>query len=174
MSTMETMETTQQAEQPHRPRAIVVVAAVIVVAVGAAVGIWALTRDSGPVAADEARIELTFTGDDASYDGDREIVAGRGDVVFVNDGPVAAWFVVQYFEPGSAVAEADLARYPEGTDFVTIEDPSGELVILDQYAPGRTTEPVEFRPGTYFIEAAVASPDSTHVWRPAVIEVVSE
>lgn len=174
MLNLEAGATTQTAEPHRRPSPILVVAIVIVAGLGVATGIWALARDRGPVPAEEARIEVTFTGADASYDGDRQIVAGLGEVVLVNDGTDPAYLVVQYYEPGSAVLEADLARYPEGTDFVTIDQPTGELVILNQYAPGRTTEPVEFQPGTYYVEAALAGPDSTHVWRTAVIEVVAD
>lgn len=172
MTTLESIETTHDTEHPSRRWTTVVVVAVIVAAV-AAVGVWALTQDNEPVAAEEARVELTFTGEEASFEGDREIVAGTGDVVFVNDGSVSAWLVVQYFEPGSNVLEDDLAEYPEGTDFVTSDMPSGEAVIMQAYAPGRTTERLEFEPGTYVIEAAMANPGSTHVWRAAVIDVVA-
>ena len=171
------MQTVQPTKAGHattpsrRPRATLAIAAAIVLVVGAAIAIWAVTSDGEPVAAEDARIEFTFTGDDASYTGDREIVAGRAEIVMVNDGPAPVWFVVQYFEPESTALEAELDR---GDEFVTKAMPAGETPIFQRLDPGRSTESIVLEPGTYLIGAARASGDSTHVWQPGVLEVVAD
>lgn len=175
MLTLEPTDTRLVAERPRWPRMVVAIAAVVVVAAGAAIGIWAFTRDSGPVAAEDARIELTFTGDDASYIGDREIVAGLADLVFINEWNRPAYLVVQRFDPGSALLDAELAIRPEGGDFFPDGPPSGDPVIMEQYAPGTVTESISLEPGTYVVEAGSAiDPEPTHVWRAAVIDVVAD
>lgn len=174
MVTQEPTETREIAARPRWPRVVVVLAALVVVAV-AAIGIWAVTNDGGPVAAEDARIELTFTGDEASYAGDAEIVEGTADVVFVNESDLPAYVVVQGFDTGSAELEAELANAPEGSDFDANGGPQGEILLMDEIAPGSATWPILLEPGTYFVEAATAPDDApTHVWRTAVIEVVAD
>jgi hypothetical protein len=170
MQTLQPTQTTQVTPRPRGPKAFVALAVAIVVAVGAVIAIWAITNDDGPVAAEDARLELTFTGDGASYVGDREITEGLAEVVLINDATQPIWFVVQYFEPGSAALEPELAL---GTDFFTTGSPPGETPIFEQHDPGRTTRSIMLEPGTYLITAADASGDSTHVWQPGVVEVFS-
>jgi len=171
MQTMEPTQTTQVTPRPRRPKAIVALAVAIVFVAGAAIAIWAVTNDGGPVAAEDARLELTFTGDDASYVGDREIIEGLAELVFINDGTQPVWFVVQYFEPGSAALESELDR---GTDFFTNGTPPGATPIFEQHDPGRTIRSILLEPGTYVLQAADASGDSTHVWQPGIVEVSSD
>lgn len=176
MLTLEPTDTRPTTARSRSPRAIVAIAAVVVVAAGAAIGIWALTRDGGPVAAEDAQIELTFTGEDASYVGDREILAGLADVVFSNESDLPAYMVVQWFAPGSALLDEELANAPEGGDFFPGgKTPLGEAVIMQEFAPGTATESIELQPGTYLVEAGTAlEPDPTHIWRAAVIDVVAD
>ena len=167
-----TPETSSVETSPRRSRAVVATAVAILVAVGAAIGFWAVTGDGGPVAAEDARIELTFTGDDASYLGDREIIEGPAEAVLINDSSAPVWFILEYFVPGSAALNLD--RYPEGTDFFPNEDLAGAARLMDVFEPGRVTQPIRLEPGTYIVEAAVADGGAPHVWRFAVIEVVSD
>jgi hypothetical protein len=177
MLTQEPTETRQIAPRSRWPRAAVAFAATIVI-VGAAVGIWALTNDPSPVAAADAQIEVTLTGDEAVYAGDREIVEGTADVTWFNESDELGWFVLMRFDTGSAALDTELARAAEGGDFVTTEDPIGELVIMDQVLPagsfaGELTRTVSFEPGTYILDAGIDDGNATHVYRAAVIEVVA-
>jgi hypothetical protein len=171
MQTLQPTQTTQVAPRPRRPKAIIAFAVAIVVAVGATIAIWAITKDDGPVAAKDARLELTFTGDDASYVGDRKITVGLAEVVLVNDANRPIWFVVQYFEPGSAALQAELDR---GDDFVTDGSPPGQTPIFEELDPGRVTRSISLKAGTYLLTAAEASEENVHVWQPGVVEVVSD
>lgn len=172
MQTLHPTDTSQVTSRPRRSGLLAAIAIAAVVVVGAVIAIWAVTGDDGPTAAEDARIELTFSGDDATYAGDREIVEGRADVMLVNDASRPIWFVVQYFEPGSTAI--DLDRYPEGTDFVSDGGPAGDPAVMEQIDPGSVTRSIVLRPGTYIVEAAEPGEDATHVWRAAVIDVVSD
>jgi hypothetical protein len=178
MLTQEPTDTRQIAPRPRWPRAIVAFAATIVI-VAAAVGIWAITNDASPVAAADAQIEVTLTGNEAVYAGDREIIEGTADVTWFNESDELGWFVLARFDTGSAELDAELAQRAEGEDFVTAQDPVGELVRMDQVLPagnfaGELTRPISFEPGTYILDAALEEGDLTHVYRAAVIEVVAE
>ncbi len=90
------------------------------------------------------------------------------------------WFVVQRFDTGSAGLNAELSLATEGDDFVTGEDPPGDVVMMESVLPGadsatrRVIYSIAFEPGTYILDAGIAGEDTTHVWRAAVIEVVSD
>jgi hypothetical protein len=153
---------------------VAVVGAVIVAVAAAAVGIWALTT-SRPVAAEDAQIEVTFTGDEASYAGDTEVIEGTANVAFVNDTDRSAYAVVLRFETGSTELDAELATIPEGSDVVTAAGHGGATVLMEGISPGSTqTWEVPLEPGTYVFDAAKGIGQETHVWRVAVIEVVAE
>ena len=153
---------------------VAVVVAVTVAVAAAVVGIWALTT-SRPVAAEDAQIEVTFTGDEASYAGDTEVIEGTANVAFVNDTDRSAYAVVLRFETGSTELDEELATFPEGSDIVSATGPAGSTVLFELISPGsaRTWE-VPLEPGTYVLDAAKGSGQETHVWRVAVIEVVAE
>jgi hypothetical protein len=102
------------------------------------------------------------------------VVAGNADVVFRNESGRPAYVIVQRFAPGAALLDQELANAPEGGDFFPGDKaPLGEAVIMEEHDPGTVTLPISLEPGTYLVEAAIAGDtEPTHVWRPAVIEVV--
>lgn len=173
MSLKEPTHTTGTATRPRWLWIAVVVAVIAGLAI-AAYAIWTSSGDEGPVAAEDAQIELTYTGDEATYSGDREIVAGSADVVFSNESDRVANIVVQRFDTGSAELAAELAPRPEGSDFDAEGMPPGEVALMEEIGPASRTWRITLEPGTYFIEAAYAGDENTptHVWRTAVIEVV--
>jgi hypothetical protein len=179
MLTQEPTATEQIAQKPRWPRAIVAFAATIVI-VAAAVGIWALTNDPGPVAAGDAQIEVTFTGDAVDYAGDSEIYPGRAELEFTNDWTAQAWIIVHRFDTGSAELAAELARAPMGVVFETTDGPPGDVILMEEILPelgsfsGSVTRPITIEAGSsYLLTVAVSGDDSTQVWMTALIEGVA-
>jgi hypothetical protein len=78
----------------------------------------------GPVPADEARVEITFTGDGASFVGDREIAEGAVTVVFSNESDSAARFAILGYETGSDALAEELEVMDEGDAVVTRDAPT--------------------------------------------------
>ena len=181
MLTQEPTETTHIAHHPRWPRAIVAFAATIVI-VAVAVGVWVFTGvDDGPVAAGDAQIDVTFTGDEVVYAGHSEISPGRATVAFTNNSEVQAWFAVHRFDSGSAELATELALAPEGGDYVTTELPGGYVILMEGVLPGlgsssgSLSRRIMLEAGnTYLLTAAVTGEESTHVWQAAVITVVAE
>ena len=112
---------------------------------------------------------------DSNIDPD-DVVVAELDVVFSNESDLPAYMVVQWFAPGSALLDEELAMAPEGGDFFPGgKTPLGEAVIMQEFAPGAATQSIELEPGTYLVEAGTAlEPDPTHIWRAAVIDVVAD
>lgn len=181
MLTQEPTDVQQIAKEPRWPRAAVAFAATIVI-VAAAVGIWAFANDNGPVAAGDAQIEVTFTGDEVLYTGDRQIVGGSSGAtfVFVNESTATPYFTVQRFETGSPELAEELAWLPEGGDILTTGRPRGNVQFMNPVSPkglaatGREVVSIPLVPGTYIVDAGVPDvANNTHVWRGAVIEVIA-
>lgn len=166
-------ESTHTTEPATRPRWLWIVVVAVVAGLALAVSAWVMSDDGEPVAAWDAQIELTYTGDSASYVGDREIVAGPAQIVFTNDSDDLGIIVVQRFDSGSAMLAAELEARPEGIDFDTTTAPPGEVELMAELYRDRRIWRLILEPGTYFVEAAHVEGDGpTHVWRAAVIEVV--
>lgn len=178
MLTKEPTEARQLTAKPRWPRLAVALATTLVV-IGAGVVAWVIVDDGGPVAAGDARIEVTFTGDSTSYIGHREIVQGTATLTLINEWDEPAWFVVQRFDTGSAELDRNLALAPEGGDFVTSEGPPGAVRMTEVLPAASGASPatpsLNLQPGTYLIDAGHAEgEDATHVYRAAVIEVVAD
>jgi hypothetical protein len=171
MLTKEPTEARQVTAKPRWPRLAVALAATLVV-VGAVVVAWVLAAGGGPVAAGDAQIEVTFTGDGTSYDGDREIVEGDADITFVNDSDFLAWFVILRFDTGSAELAAELDLLTEGGSVFSDTALPFDPEFNQTFAVG--THSVEFtlEPGTYIFDTGMEF--VAHVNRAAVIEVVAD
>jgi hypothetical protein len=113
MTTQESNRTRKAAPRSRRSATLVAVA-VIAVGAGIAVVAWLMTSDGGPVAADEAQIEMVFTGDGTSHVGDHEIVEGMATITFSNEttGPVTV--MAFGYETGSAALAEELELLEEG------------------------------------------------------------
>ncbi len=173
MLTQEPTEVKQVAEKPRWSRAIVAFAATIAI-VAAAVGVWAMNSDDGgPVAAGDARIEVTFTGDGTAYSGHRQITEGLGEVTVINEAPSTWGVMVQRFVPGSHQLAAELALAPEGGDFVSSLGQPSRMVAAYDGIPGESTQPILLEPGIYILDFGNAEGDLTYIYRAAVIEVVA-
>lgn len=179
MLTQEPTETKQIVARPRWPRAMVAFAATVVV-IGAAAVMWAIGTDDGPVAAGDARIEVTFTGDGTSYVGHREIFEGITELTLINQGETTASFVVQRFDTGSVELAENLALAAEGGDFLTEDLPPGMVDIYEVLPAASGASPatpsILLEPGTYILDAGLGSDeiDGTHVYRAAVITVVAD
>ncbi len=172
MIPQEPADARQRSSRPSGPAAVAALAATLVV-VGLIVGVWAVNNDGGPVAAEDARIEITFTGDEASFAGDRDITEGVADVVFINESTASAWFLIQRFDTGSDDIEAYRGARPDID--ITSEDVLGETILLREVPePGRVTESITLEPGTYILDAGLAGDGTPLVLNAAVIEVVSD
>lgn len=135
----------------------------------------------GPVAAEEAQIEMTYTGEGTSYVGDREIIEGGPvTVTFSNDTTEKVYVDVLRYETGSDGLAYELAWLQEGNNVV----PSSPMPIegytrawsggLSGLEPGSHTWTMDLEPGTYLFDAGPADYMTTGFWRVAVIEVVTE
>lgn len=178
MLTHKATEANRNVARPAWLKAIGAFTATVLV-IGAAVVIWGIANDR-PVAAGDARIEVTFTGDATSYIGHREIIEGEVELLLVNQAATRAWFVVQRFDTGSAELDEHLAYGREGEHFVTTAEPTG-LVEFYQVLPAGSgaspaTPSIVLEPGTYLIDAGLDADEGegTQVYRAAVIEVVSD
>ena len=174
MLTQEPTETRQAAPRSRWPRAIAAFAVTILI-VGAALVIWASSSDTEPVAAADAQIRATFTGDEAFYTGDREVIEGLATLTLVNETDAVEWFALLRFDTGSAELDAELAIADEGDDFVATENPP---VIPSNFlvSPGDPTSVSKvLEPGTYIFDVTTAAAEGAlHVWRAGVITVVAD
>jgi hypothetical protein len=157
-----------------RGRSLWIVAVIVAVVAGAAFGIWAITRDGGPVAAEDAQIEVTFTGDGTSYSGDREIVEGTARITLINESTELLEFGVVRIDPGSQELPADLAELLEPTFFVDW-DAAEVLAVWEDIPTGSETWTLELRPGIYLLELSYSSESAqtSRTYRAGVIEVVA-
>lgn len=177
MTMQESTRTRQGTPRSGWSGTVVAIVAVVVVAGIAAVA-WLMTSDDGPVAANEAQIEMAFTADGTSYVGDHEIVEGTATITFSNEttGPVT--LMAFGYETGSAALAEELEFLEEGENGV----PSGvdpaegffDPNIGGDYEPGEHTFTAELQPGTYIFDAATGPVMTSGVYRVAVIEVVSD
>lgn len=176
MTTQESTQTRQATPRSRWSGTLVAVVAVVVV-VGVAVVAW-LIANQGPVAADEAQVEMTYSGDGVSYTGDREIIEGTITVTFVNESDTVPGIAVWGYETGSDALAEELAFAEEGEMAVPgtalpvagydLEFETGDLV------PGTTTWTMDLGPGTYIFDVLPDNFTTTGLWRAAVIEVVAE
>jgi hypothetical protein len=177
MTTQESNRTRKAAPRSRRSATLVAVA-VIAVGAGIAVVAWLMTSDGGPVAADEAQIEMVFTGDGTSHVGDHEIVEGMATITFSNEttGPVTV--MAFGYETGSAALAEELELLEEGeSGMPTGVDPAEGFFdpsIGGDFEPGEHTLTVDLQPGTYIFDASTGDVMTTGLWRVAVIEVVSD
>ena len=135
----------------------------------------------GPVAADEAQIELTYTGEGTSYVGDREIIeGGPATVTFSNETTEKVYVDVLRYETGSDELAEELAFLQEGKSVVPgSPEPSAGYVRawsggLGGLEPGSHTWTMDLEPGTYIFDAGPADFMTTGMWRVAIIEVVAQ
>lgn len=141
--------------------------------------------DSGgagaPVPAEAAQIEITFTGDQADFVGDREIVDGTVTVTFLNESDDLAIFTVLGYETGSAALADELEVVAEGASVITGDAPTEGYVEVefegfgDRVPPGSHTWKMDLEPGyTYLFDVGPKDFHVSGLWRAAVIEVVAE
>ncbi len=177
MTAQESTGTEQVTPRSPWSGTVLAIVAVIVVA-GIAVGVWLMVSDEGPVAADEAQMEMAFTGDGTSYVGDHEIVEGTATITFSNETSGSVTFMAFGYETGSAALAEELEFLEEGENGV----PSGvdpaegffDPNVGGELAPGEHELTAELQPGTYIFDAAAGDVMTNGVYRVAVIEVVSD
>lgn len=179
MLTHESSQAQQTASRSRWPRGMIVLA-VVVLAVGVALVAWLVTNDEGPVAADEAQIEMTYSGDEVSYVGDHQIIEGTVTITFTNESEREAMFIMFGYDTGSEALAEELAFVSEGNRAVpTGPDPVAGFYDVDfDYSgdlsePGSHTWTMDLAPGTYIFDVGSADFMTTGLWRLAVIEVVS-
>ena len=136
---------------------------------------------AGPVPADEAQLEFTFTGDGASFAGDREIAEGAVIVLFSNEADGAAIFTILGYETGSDALAEELEVMEEGGTVVTSDAPTDGYFeaefddLGEAVAPGDYSWTVDLVAGnTYLFDVGAEDFHVSGMWRPAVIEVVAE
>jgi hypothetical protein len=151
-----------------------------VIHVALAVGLVAAACGGGPVEADEARIEITYSSDGTSYTGDREIIAGTITVTFTNETNAPATWSVWGYPAGSEALAAELAFVDEGKMRVPIAPlPVDGFYEIDYDwpddigEPGTQTWTVDLVPGTWIFDVGPEDFRITGLWRAAVIEVVA-
>ena len=122
-------------------------------------------HDGGPVAAGDARIELTFTGDGTSYDGHREIIEGRAEVTFINKTNRPVWLVIQRYDAGSAELADELSLVQEGGSIPLPDGPLPDAVELNRIMrSGANRVEIALKPGTYIIDAGIVDAGSDRLW----------
>ena len=129
------------------------------------------------LAADEAKIEITYTDDGTAYVGDRMIVEGTATVRFSNETASEAVVILFWYEPGSAGVAEELEYLLEGDHGVPIGDPAEGWVEVELEgsggaAPGSHAWTVDLVPGTYFFDVGPLDFHTTGLWRAVVFEVV--
>ena len=173
MLTEEPTQTKYITARPRWLRAVGAFAAVLIV-IGAGV-IWAVATDGGPVAAGDARIEVTFTGDGTSYLGDRVIIEGTVELTYINEAPTPAWLALHRYDTGSDALAGELGFLLEGENARPGDKaPGSDFQLLEVYEQGRHAVTIALLPGTYLIDVGPDWDEPTHVYRGAVIEVVAD
>jgi hypothetical protein len=173
MLTEEPSQTKYMTARPRWLRAVAAFAAVLIV-IGAGVT-WAVATDGGPVAAGDARIEVTFTGDGTSYLGDRVIIEGTIELTYINEATTPAWLALHRYDTGSDALAAELDFLQEGENARPGDKaPGSDFQLLEVYEQGRHAVTIALLPGTYLIDAGPDWDEPTHVYRVAVIEVVAD
>lgn len=142
------------------------------------------TRD-GPVAAADAHIEIGYTGEGTSYEGDRQIIEGVATFTFTNDSDGRAAVGFFWYEPGSTSLVVEMESLEAGERAV-LEGPPAEPYVeieLDEplrqeasdglVEPGSYTWTQRLEPGTYIFDVGNEDFHVTGLWRAAVLEVVS-
>jgi hypothetical protein len=178
MITQELTETRHVNRRSSGPAALTAVVAIIVL-VGLAVVAWVMRDDEGPVATDEAQIEITFGDDGTSFVGDREITEGTVTVAFSNETDSVAIVALFGYTPGSAGLAEELEFLEEGDRGVPIGTPEAgyfevDIEGSDDVAPGSHTWTMDLEPGTYLFDVGPEDFHTTGLWRAAVIEVVAK
>ena len=178
MITQEFTETRQVNPRSRGPAALAVVVAIIVL-VGVAVVAWVMRDDEGPVAADEAQIEITYTDDGTSFVGDHEIIEGTVTVAFSNETDSVAIVAMFGYESDSAGLAEELEFLEEGDLGVPVGAPEAgyfevDIEGSDDVAPGSHTWTMDLGPGTYVFDVGPEDFHTTGLWRAAVIEVVAK
>lgn len=177
-----TLESVEISHHPRRSRwsgGLGAVVAIILVA-AVAVAIWIINDDGGPVPADQARIEFTFTGDGTSFLGDREIIEGTVTVEFSNKTDDRAVVAVLEYQTGSAALASELEVIEEGGMVVTSDPPTAgfewvEAEGMNDLGPGGHTWTMDLEAGnTYLIDVGPEGFHTKGLWRAAVIEVVAD
>ena len=146
-----------------------------------AVGLVVASCGGGPVEADEALIEMTYTDDGTSFTGDREVIEGTVTVTFANETTTTPLLAVFGYETGSEALAEELAFLEEGERAV----PSGVLPVTGSFdiewdmgdgdlGPGSHTWTMDLVPGTYLFDIGPEDFMTTGLWRMAVIEVVAK
>lgn len=137
--------------------------------------------DGEPVSADDAQLELTFTGDGTSFVGDREIIEGTVTVTFSNETDSEAIVAVLGFETGSAALAEELELLEEGNSIVTSDAPTEGFFEVEfegcceLVPPGSYTWTMDLGSGnTYLFDVGFEDFHQSGIWRMAVIEVVAE
>lgn len=145
------------------------------------VGLVVASCGGGPVEADEAQIEMTYSQDGTSYTGDREIVEGTVTITFQNETNSPATWSVWGYETGSVALAEELAFLEEGQKGVPpAPEPVPGFYAIDYEwpddigEPGTQTWTVDLAPGTWIFDVGPADFRTTGLWRAAVIEVVAE
>jgi len=132
------------------------------------------------VAADQAQIQMTYTGEGTSYVGDREIIeGGPATVTFSNETTGLVLVDVLRYKTGSDELAEELALVEEGNSVVPSRPPGAGYVRawsggLGGLEPGSHTWTMDLEPGTYVFDAGPEDFMTTGLWRVAVIEVVAE
>lgn len=134
----------------------------------------------GPVAADQAQIEMTYADQGTSFVGDRVIIEGAVTITFTNESDAPVTWSIWGYETGSEALAAEMAFLEEGEKGVpTTPTPVAGFYVIDQEYPDDIGEPgtrtwtLDLAPGTWIFDVGPEDFRTTGLWRAAVIEVVS-
>jgi len=135
---------------------------------------------AGAAPADEAQIEITFTGDGTTFVGDRRIIEGNVTVRFSNESDGRTIVAVLGYETGSEALADELEVLAEGRSVVTGDLPTEGYFEVEfegqgDLVPGSHTWTMDLGPGnTYLIDVGPEGFHTEGLWRAAVIEVLAE
>lgn len=135
--------------------------------------------DDGPVRAEEAQVEITYTGEGTSYTGDRQIIEGPAVLTFLNESDSGVVAGLYRYETGSTALAEEMEFLVEGEKGVPSGPPAEPYVEIELegsggLAPGSHTWTVVLEPGTYIFDVGPPGFHTTGLWRAAVIEVVAK